>query len=123
MMMQEFKKRTEKFLPQELIEDYADSFEPAYMAAGGVDKDDFCAVLKDERVCNIITALSAELRSRAEQIKGCTETIRKYRADLAAAEARHTDQLAEEQGKVELLFKQLSLVQSLCDRALATKAC
>ena len=119
MTMQEFKKRTEKFLPQDLIDDYADSFEPAYMAAGGIDKDDFCAVLKDDRVCNIITALSAELKSRAADIKGANETIRQFREEKAAAEAHHADQLMESQNKVEVLIKQLSILQSMCDRALA----
>ena len=118
MMIQEFKKRVEKFIPAEEIERYADDFEPAYMAAGNVDKDDFCAILKDERVRRVICGVSAELRKLEAELRSSTETIRMLNASRAESNAKHAEELLVERGKVEVLFKQLSLVQSVCDRAL-----
>lgn len=121
MMMQEFKKRTEKFLADDEISKYADNYEPAYMAAQTVDKDDFCAILKDERVRRVICGVSAELRKLEAELRSSTETIRMLNASRAESNAKHAEELLVERGKVEVLFKQLSLVQAVCDRALATK--
>ena len=119
MNIQEFRKRTEKFIPAEEIERYAEWYEPAYMAAETVDKDDFCAVLKDGRVRQIITMLSLELTRRADGIKGFGEELRQARQQIADERARYEAKIAEVEGRAEWLAKQLSTIQSVCDRALA----
>ena len=118
MMIQEFKKRVEKFMPAEEIERYADDFEPAYMAAGNVDKDDFCAVLKDERVRKMVASLAHELVKRAGDLKAEWEIRQREKNEAASARMAYADKMAELEGKVEVLEKQLSLIQSVCDRAL-----
>lgn len=119
MMLNEFKARTAKFLPDEDIARYGEWYEPAYMAAETVDKDDFCAVLKDGRVRQIITMLSLELTRRADGIKGFGEELRQARQQIADERARYEAKIAEVEGRAEWLAKQLSTIQSVCDRALA----
>ncbi len=119
MMLNEFKARTAKFLPDEDAAKYAEWYEPAYMAAETVDKDDFCAVLKDGRVRQIITMLSLELTRRADGIKGFGEELRQARQQIADERARYEAKIAEVEGRAEWLAKQLSTIQSVCDRALA----
>lgn len=119
MMLNEFKARTAKFLPDEDIARYGEWYEPAYMAAGTVDKDDFCAALKDQRVRQIVSALSLELTRRADAMKRVEEDLRQARKQIADDRARHEAKVAEVEGKAEWLAKQLSTIQSVCDRALA----
>ena len=119
MMLNEFKARTAKFLSDEDIARYGEWYEPAYMAAETVDKDDFCAVLKDGRVRQIITMLSLELTRRADGIKGFGEELRQARKQIADERARYEAKIAEVEGRAERLAKQLSTIQSVCDRALA----
>jgi len=119
MMLNEFKARTAKFLPDEDIAHYGEWYEPAYMAAGTVDKDDFCAALKDQRVRQIVSALSLELTRRADAMKRVEENLRQARQQIADERARYEAKIAEVEGKAEWLAKQLSMIQSVCDRALA----
>lgn len=121
MMIQEFKTRTEKFLPAALAEDYANSFEPAYMATASVPKDEFCAVLKDETVRKIIMELSAELVKREAAMRESYKTVKTLREQIAQRDAQHADDMNAEHEKVDTLLAQLRLVQSMCDRALSTK--
>ena len=58
MTREEFKKHTEKFLSVEEIARYEEDFEPAYMTLEFVDKDDFCAMLKDKNTRKLVTSFS-----------------------------------------------------------------
>jgi len=119
MNIQEFRSRTAKFLPEDEIARYGEAYEPAYMAARYVDKDDFCAVLKDERVRRIVTGLSATLTSLYGQIKDERRESASLRRKLGETASQHGEAMAVAEGAAEALRKQLSVIQSLCDRALA----
>ena len=96
MNQDEFKSRTKNFLTAEEIRHYDDWYEPAYMTAEGIDKDDFCSMLKDEKVRIFVREMSkgvlrheaqnAALRREAGQreklIQAYTEDISAYRKAL-----------------------------------------
>lgn len=108
MMLEEFRKRTTKFLTADEIADYETDYEPAYMAADGVDKDDFCAVLKDERVRTLVRAVSRSLLAK-DALK--REFYREWKSALV-----ERDEEAERKAEV---LKAVSLVAAMCDRAMA----
>ena len=94
MQKQEFEKRT-PFLDKTDHENYADWFEPAYMGAKDIDKDDFCAMLKDETTRRFVRAVSQAFKaSEATEkdfakeviyLKDCHRTLQKKNADLRTA--------------------------------------
>lgn len=94
MQKQEFEKRT-PFLDKTDHENYADWFEPAYMGAKDIDKDDFCAMLKDETTRRFVRAVSQAFKaSEATEkdfakeviyLKDCHRTLQKKNADLRKA--------------------------------------
>ncbi len=108
MTLEEFRKRTAKFLTADEIADYETDYEPAYMAADGVDKDDFCAVLKDGRVKTLVRAVSRSLLAK-DALKG--EFYREWKSALAERDG-------EAERKAEVL-KAVSLVAAMCDRVMA----
>lgn len=107
MQKQEFEKRT-PFLDKTDHENYADWYEPAYMGAKDIDKDDFCVMLKDETMRRFVRAVSQAFKaSEATEkdfakeviyLKDCHRTLQKKNADLRKA---------------------VSLISANCDRALA----
>ena len=112
MTLQEFRKRTEKFLMPEAIASYAEYFEPAYMEMANMDKDDFCAALKDEAARNIVIAFSAYIvatREREKAVEG--QNLAKLQS-LNAALQNAEDFAAK-------LRKAVTLIQATVDRALA----
>lgn len=107
MERQEFKDRT-SFLGEDDHAHYEDWFEPAYMCAATVDKDDFCAMLKDERVRKFVMSVS-----------GAIVAYEKSAKELAASRRRLEDGVQEMADKFHALRKAISLIQSTCDRAIA----
>ena len=107
MQKQEFEKRT-PFLDQTDHDHYADWYEPAYMGAKNIDKDDFCAMLKNETVRKFVRAVSEafkaneatekDLTKECLYVKGCNHALQK---------------------KCEGLRKAVSLISANCDRVLA----
>lgn len=107
MTIEEFRCRTKTFLGTVSNEEYGASYEPAYMVLDYVDKDDFCKALQDEVVRRMVAGLSqyvvksrVALQNAAHDQKDLTETI---------------ESLTQQN---DYLRKQLSLLHSICDRAL-----
>lgn len=107
MDIKEFRDRTKTFLGETSIESYGAHYEPAYMELEYVDKDDFCKALQNEVVRKIVTGFSeyvvrsrVKLQNAAQDRKDFTETI---------------EGLTNQN---DYLRKKLSLIQTLCDRAL-----
>lgn len=106
MQKQEFEKRT-PFLDKTDHENYANWFEPAYMGARNIDKDDFCAMLKNETVLKFVRDVSEsfmaseatkkELAKECLYIKECNHALRQ---------------------KCEGLRKAVSQISANCDRVL-----
>lgn len=108
MTREEFAKRTSTFLPSGEIGKYEDEYEPAYMAAAYTDKDDFCAMLKDARVRKFVKGVSRVLAAK-ESLKA------QFRREWKSAVAERD----EESLRKEEALKALSLIASMCDRAVA----
>jgi len=106
MQKQEFEKRT-PFLDKADHENYADWFEPAYMGAKNIDKDDFCAMLKDETVRKFVRAVSEAFRANEATEK-----------DAMKEQLYLRDCVRTLNGKNAELRKALSLISADCDRAL-----
>lgn len=106
MQKQEFEKRT-PFLDKTDHENYADWFEPAYMGAKNIDKDDFCAMLKNETVRKFVRAVSEEFRAN-EATERAAMKEQLYLRDCVRM-------LGEKNAE---LRKVLSLISTDCDRAL-----
>jgi hypothetical protein len=107
MDIKEFRDRTKTFLGETSIESYVAHYEPAYMELDYVDKDDFCKALQNEVVRNIVTGFSeyvvrsrVKLKDAAQDRKDLTETI---------------EGLTNQN---DYLRRQLSLIHTLCDKAL-----
>ena len=109
MQKQEFEKRT-PFLDKTDHENYADWFEPAYMGAKNIDKDDFCAMLKDEKVRNFVRVVSEAFRANEATEKDAMKEQLHLRGCVRALNEKNAE-----------LRKALSLILADCDRAL-TKA-
>ena len=108
MLLEEFKKLVEKFIPAEEIERYETDFEPAYMAAETVSKDEFCKILKDETTRRVIEAVSHDLISQQMQIKEITALSEKFKQER--------NQLAD---KNSVLRGYLERISAQVDRALS----
>lgn len=108
MLLEEFKKNVEKFLSIEEINGYENDFEPAYMAAETVSKEEFCKILKDTTTRRVIVALSNELLKLQSQIK-CMAT-------LSQTTQKECDALAD---KNSSLRHHLARISAQVDRALA----
>ena len=108
MNINEFRTRTEKFLPAEEIENYEVDFEPAYMKAETVNKDDFCAALKDKNARAVIVALSHALTSVEMKLKNAHKAI-----DMVNSDKRD---FHEKNAKLQ---HALAVISSTIDRALA----
>lgn len=109
MNANEFKSRTEKFLSAEEINRYEEMFEPAYMAAQGIDKDDFCKMLKDPASRKFVVEMSCAVLDHRDQLKGLENQYKemqrlRYVAEEAAAKYR----------------KAILLISATCDRTGAT---
>lgn len=107
MQKQEFEKRT-PFLDQTDHDHYADWYEPAYMGAKNIDKDDFCAMLKDKTVRKFVQTVSEAFNANEATEKDLAKEI------CYLKECHHTLQ-----GKNAELRKSISLIQATCDRAVA----
>ena len=112
MNIQEFRTRTEKFLSKEEIERYGEDFEPAYMAAGNVDKDDFCASLKNPVARRVIVALTHALASEQAAYKTAADDRKRDREHYELETSMQAMEISR-------LRKALSLIASTCDRAMA----
>ena len=106
MNANEFKIRTEKFLTADEISHYETCYEPAYMAAQGIHKDDFCQMLKDPTVRAFVREVS------------CMVADRDQREKAAAATREH---LLEVKAHVEIERDRyrdaLKLISTTCDRS------
>ena len=107
MDIEEFRDRTEKFLGKVSNESYSASYEPAYMALDYVNKDEFCKALQDEVVQKIVTGFSEYIVKTKVMLKDAKHD-RKVISETIESLANQN----------EYLRKQLSLLQSICDRAL-----
>lgn len=107
MTNQEFKART-PFLDETDHEYYADWFEPAYMGARAMDKDDFCIMLKIKSVRKFVQSVSEAFRAN--------EAIEK---DLSKQLTYEMACNRELRSKIDGLRKNISLIQATCDRAIA----
>lgn len=106
MNQEEFKSRTKNFLTAEEIRHYDDWYEPAYMTAEGIDKDDFCSMLKDEKVRIFVREMS----------KG----VQRHEAQNAALrkEAGQREKLIQAYNEdISAYRKALLLISATCDRA------
>lgn len=108
MTREEFAKRTAKFLTADEAADYETDYEPSYMAADGIDKDEFCSMLKDPAVRRLVRAVSHALLAK-DALKG--EFYREWKSAVAERDA-------EAERKAEVL-KAVSLVAAMCDRTMA----
>lgn len=108
MNINEFRTRTEKFLSAEEINQYEVDFEPAYMNAEAVNKDDFCAALKDKNTRVLIVALSHALTSVKMKLENAHRAI-----DMVNSDKRD---LHEKNAKLQ---HALAVISSTVDRALA----
>ena len=106
MNQEEFKSRTEKFLTAEEIRHYGDWYEPAYMTAEGIDKDDFCAMLKDEAARIFVREISKGVKRHEAQNAALRKEV-EQRGNL----------LHEYAEDVKKYRKALLLVSATCDRA------
>lgn len=107
MTKQEFEKRTAGFIEKSEIDRYEECFEPAYMAVGCVDKDDFCAMLKDEATRKFVREVSRVIRTDVVIVK-----------DAIKEQQRLRDCVMTLNGRNDKLRKALSLISANCDRAL-----
>lgn len=111
MNISEFTRRTGKFLSADEIARYETDYEPAYMAAEGIDKDCFCAMLKSVEVRMLVKSMSRALAEK-DRLKG--EIYREWKCAVAERDA-------EAEAKAGLL-KALALVSATCDRATVATA-
>lgn len=107
MQKQEFETRT-PFLDETDHENYEEWFEPAYMGARTIDKDDFCAMLKNKAARNFAKSVSEEFRANEAAMK-----------DLAKGLAYEKECNRAMRSKIEDLLKSITLIQATCDRAVA----
>lgn len=105
----EFKARTEKFLSAEEINRYEEWYEPAYMAAAQIDKDDFCKMLKDPAVRKFVLEMSCAVLSYHDQLKSLEEQHKALQG--LRHDAEHT---------AEKYRKAILLISATCDRTGAT---
>lgn len=110
MQRSEFEERTESFLTDEEMDRYEEDFEPAYMECEELDKDEFCSILKDKTVRNLVMAFSQYvLCARARE----KDAARCFKDMLGQRDA--------EKERADRMEKCIALVQSTCDRAMAGK--
>ena len=107
MQMQEFVKRT-PFLDKTDHDHYEDWFEPAYMGAKNIDKDDFCAMLKDKTVRKFVQTVSEAFKANEATEKDLTKECLYVKGCNHALQQR-----------CEGLRKAVSLISANCDRVLA----
>ena len=110
MNREEFKERTSKFLTVDEIARYEVDFEPAYMSCEYIDKDDFCAILKDERVRKMVTSFSKFVLDTRGMEKSSSLSFNEM--------VRQRD---EQKARAEALEKSMMLIQSTCDRVMSLK--
>lgn len=115
MNIDEFRKRTEKFLTAQEIADYDEKYEPAYMACTHIDKDTFCKVLKSPEVNLLVCELSLELSALRKERDDAVNVERERFIKIEGRE--HTLEQALDTAK-----EALSLISSNCDRALSSMA-
>lgn len=108
MNINEFRSRTEKFLSAEEIKQYEVDFEPAYMNAETVNKDDFCAALKDKKARAVIVEISHALTSKEKSLETAYKAI-----DMVNSDKRD---LHEKNAKLQ---HALAVISSTVDRATA----
>ncbi len=99
-------------MPAEQIERYAEDFEPAYMEAGDVDKDDFCAMLRDEGVRRFVVCVSHALNKQ-------DGTITRLYRESHEANAAHEVEIRKAYEAVRHASEAIRLISTTCDRALA----
>ena len=106
MNANEFKSRTEKFLSVDEINHYETWYEPAYMAAQGIDKDDFCRMLRDpvtrEFVCEV-SCMVADRDQRKKDEAATRERLLEVKAYVEIERDRYRDAL--------------KLISTTCDRS------
>lgn len=110
MMQEEFRERTKAFLTDGEIGEYATDYEPAYMAAGTISKDDFCLALKNKTARALVVALSRSLvnieESHRREVKQLTSRIDVLNSDVNELTTRF-----------QVACAALRSVSSTCDRA------
>ena len=106
MNANEFKIRTEKFLPAEEINHYEMWYEPAYMSAQGIDKDDFCRMLKDPVARKFVREVSCLVADRDQREK-----------DAAATRERLLEVKAHVEIERDRYRDALKLISATCDRS------
>lgn len=111
MTRQEFERRTAGFIGKSEIDYYEECFEPAYMAAKTVDKDDFCKMLEDPLVRKFVRAISVVLRADGAIVKDAENEQQRLRNCVMVLNERNAE-----------LRKALSLISANCDRALKAGA-
>ena len=114
MMVEEFERRVEKFIKNPR-ETFGADYEPAYMEAQEVNKDDFCAILKDERVRALVTDLSHALTTYKGLIDG--EKRKREATERLLKEANERAAKA-----VDVARNSFGLISASCDRALTSLA-
>lgn len=107
MNQKEFNDRTKQFLSEEDIARYESSFEPAYMEAGSIDKDDFCALLKHKTGKEIVKAFSSYVVKTRQMLK--VDEIQASTLENKVKELRE---------RLLQCTKALKLINSTCDRTL-----
>lgn len=112
MTAQEFSERVAKFMAPEEIADYESAYEPAYMNAYGVGKDDFCFALKDKKARAVVAALGRALVRRAKNYEELNRLFNDTQTDLRTLEIAHSAMRFALQSK-------LSEFSAACDRAFA----
>lgn len=106
MQLSEFKERVKSFMTEELVQHYETDYEPAYMEAGSIDKDDFCALLKNKTGKEIVEAFSSYVVQ--------TRQVRNADAIHVSTLEAKVKELRE---KLLQCTKALKLISSTCDRA------
>lgn len=111
MNIEEFGKRTAKFLTKEEVADYESDYEPAYMAAEGIGKDDFCAMLKDTMTRAFVKSVSRALLAKDELVG---QFHREWKSAL--------EERDEEAMRKVAALKAIEAVSAMCDRAMTASA-
>jgi len=114
MNREEFADRTKKFLSEGEIERYEEDFEPAYMLSEGIDKDDFCRLLKDESARHLCVAFSKEVKKAKDRDRSYETEISQHTDTISSLH----DTIRDLQGKLAEATRSLKLINATVDRAL-----
>lgn len=111
MSINEFLERTKTFMKLKDPQEYHNYYEPAYMVANSVDKDQFCATLKDENVRKMVVDFVKHISALKKQIKAKEDELAQFNHDYGMTMRARKD-------IEEKLVNALRLISATCDRAL-----